>query len=222
MLIHWPFLSQWIHRRERDGHQESWSPLLWVICYKYPQTYSWSTCDKERQIIHDIVYMQILKKWYKWWRVKVLVTQSCLTLRDPMDCSPPGSSVYGILQARILEWVAMPFSRGSSWPRNWTQVSWIAGRFFTIWATREAQFTKQKQTYRLREQTFGYWGWGRVERRKRLRVCDWHVHIAILKIKCLSMKKILYLSRDFILEAELLRYTGMFMTERVGGLRDLQ
>ena len=52
-----------------------------------------------------------------------------------MDSSPPGSSVQGILQARILEWVAIPFSRGSSWPRDWTQVSCTAGRFFTIWAT---------------------------------------------------------------------------------------
>ena len=56
-----------------------------------------------------------------------------------MDCSPPGSSVHGILQARILEWVAISFSRGSSWPRNWTQVSCIAGRFLTYWATREAR-----------------------------------------------------------------------------------
>ena len=48
-----------------------------------------------------------------------------------MACSPPGSSVHGILQARIREWVAVPFSRGSSWPRNWSQVSCIAGRFFT-------------------------------------------------------------------------------------------
>ena len=54
-----------------------------------------------------------------------------------MDCSPPGSSVHGILQARILEWIS--FSRGSSWPRNWTQVSGIAERFFTNWAMREAQ-----------------------------------------------------------------------------------
>ena len=50
--------------------------------------------------------------------VKVLVTQSCLTLCDPMDCSPPGSSVHGILQGRVLEWVAFPFSRGSSQPRG--------------------------------------------------------------------------------------------------------
>ncbi|MES6266278.1 hypothetical protein U6R57_12305, partial [Cutibacterium acnes] len=62
---------------------------------------------------------------------KVKVAQSCPTLCDPMDCSPPGSSVHGILQARILEWVAISFSRGSSQPRDQTQVSHIAGGFFT-------------------------------------------------------------------------------------------
>ena len=65
------------------------------------------------------------------YKVKVLVTQLCLTLCDPMDCSPPGSSVHEILQATILERVAIHFSRGSSRPRNQTQVSYIAGRFFT-------------------------------------------------------------------------------------------
>ena len=69
---------------------------------------------------------------------KTVVTQSCPTLWDPMDCRPPGSSVHGILQARILEWLAISFSRGSSWPRNQTQISCIAGRFFTNWAMREA------------------------------------------------------------------------------------
>ena len=59
-------------------------------------------------------------------------------LCDSMDCSPPSSSVHGILQARSLEWVAIPFSRGSSWPRDRTWVSCTAGRFFTNWATREA------------------------------------------------------------------------------------
>ena len=62
------------------------------------------------------------------------VAQSCPTLCDPMDCSPPNSSVHGILQARILKWVAISFSRGSSRPRNQTQVSCIVGRFFTNWA----------------------------------------------------------------------------------------
>ena len=64
--------------------------------------------------------------------------QSCLTLCDSMDCSPPVSSVHGIIQARILTWVAIPFSRGSSQPRNQTPVSCIGGRFFTICTTREA------------------------------------------------------------------------------------
>ena len=60
-------------------------------------------------------------------------------LCNTMDCSQPGSPVHGILRARVLEWVAILFSRGSSWPRDWTQVSCIIGRFFTIWATREYQ-----------------------------------------------------------------------------------
>ena len=60
------------------------------------------------------------------------VAQSCLTLYDPMDCSLPGSSVLGILQARVLEWVAVSSSRGSSQSRDGTQVSCIAGRHFTI------------------------------------------------------------------------------------------
>ena len=67
------------------------------------------------------------------------VTQSCPTLCDPMDCSLPGSSIHGILQAKILEWVPIPFSRRSSWPRDQIQVSCPSGRFFTIWATREAR-----------------------------------------------------------------------------------
>ena len=68
-----------------------------------------------------------------WNKVKVLVSQLCPTLCNPMEFSPPGSSVHGILQVRILEWVAIPFSRGPSWPRDQTQVSCIAGRFFMVW-----------------------------------------------------------------------------------------
>ena len=79
--------------------------------------------------------------WKSFLRVviilSVLVIQSCPTLGNPMDCNPPGSSVYGILQARIREWVAIPFSRGSFQPRDQTQVSSVADRFFTVWATRE-------------------------------------------------------------------------------------
>ena len=84
----------------------------------------------------------VLKNWCFWIvvleKVKVKITQSCRTLWDPMDCSLPGSCVREILQARVLEWVAYPFSRGSSWCRIRTSISCIAGRFFTPWATRGA------------------------------------------------------------------------------------
>ena len=69
---------------------------------------------------------------------ELLVAQSCPTLCGSIDNSPLGSSVHWILQPRILEWVVMPFSRGSSRPRDWTQVFPITGRFLTIWATWEA------------------------------------------------------------------------------------
>ena len=95
-----------------------------------------------------IIFGLIFKKFFKWkhkWnesvivmKMKVLVAQSCLMLCDAIDCSPPGSSVHEILQAGILGCVAIPFSRGSSWPRDQTWVFCIASRFFfTIWTTRE-------------------------------------------------------------------------------------
>ena len=79
------------------------------------------------------IYTLLYIKW-KWNCSCLAVSDSC----DPMDCNPPGSSVHGILQARILEGVAIPFSRGSSWSRDQTQVCHSTGRFFTIWATGEA------------------------------------------------------------------------------------
>ena len=75
-----------------------------------------------------------------WWFSHSVVSNSCA----PVDCSPPGSSAHGILQARILEWVAISFSKGSSQPRNQTQVSCIAGRFFTYWAMREIYMVKKQ------------------------------------------------------------------------------
>ena len=91
-----------------------------------------------------------------------------------MDYSPPGSSIHGILQARKLELGAISFSRKFSQPTDWTQVSRTAGRFFTIWATKEAQilydFTymwnlkktneQTEQSYRYREKTGGCQRWG--------------------------------------------------------------
>ena len=72
-------------------------------------------------------------------QVKVLISHVRLFV-TPWTVAFPGSSVHGISQARILEWVVIPFSRGSSWPRDRTWVSYFAGRFFTPWATREASY----------------------------------------------------------------------------------
>ena len=86
----------------------------------------------------SVVNFRVLKLTFKalhiWtsaslWRF--VYVQSCPTLCNLMDCSPPGSSVHGISQARILEWVAIPFSRGSSRPRDQTPVSCLTGRYFT-------------------------------------------------------------------------------------------
>ena len=87
-----------------------------------------------------------LKRWLRNYQVEKgsEVAQSCPTLCDPMDWGLPGFSVHGIFQARVLEWVAISFSRGSSWPRDRTQVSGIVGRCFTLWATREATRKNQR------------------------------------------------------------------------------
>ena len=71
-------------------------------------------------------------------KLQLLLAEPCPALCNPMDCRPPGSSVHGTVQARILECVAVLFSRGSSRCKDQTWVSWIAGRFFIVWATREA------------------------------------------------------------------------------------
>ena len=74
----------------------------------------------------------------------IFIAQSCLTLCDPIECSPPGSSVHRFFQARILEQVAISFSRGSSQPRDWTQASHIADRRFTVWAPEKPQSSMYK------------------------------------------------------------------------------
>ena len=84
-------------------------------------------------VIHTVKGFGIVNKAEVKWSE---VTQSCLTLCNLMDYSLPGS-IHGIFQARLLEWVAISFSRRSSRPRDWTRVSQIGGRRFTVWATRE-------------------------------------------------------------------------------------
>ena len=111
-----------------------WLPVFW----------SYSSLNIGKKKIKLSFYVLILTFVQKNIRIeihllqfshmKVSVTQSCLTLCDHMDCSLPGSSVHGILQARILQY-AIPFLGGSSQTRDWTWVSCIAGRFFTIWIT---------------------------------------------------------------------------------------
>ena len=103
--------------------------------WKWPW-FSGKTLGKIVQLKVDRTLITVLPL-FKCACMCVLVTQSCLTLSNPVDWSPPGSSVHGILQARILEWVAISFSRGSSWPRDQTWDSSTAGRFFTVWVTRE-------------------------------------------------------------------------------------
>ena len=83
----------------------------------------------------NLLRAELLYHTNKWVSVSSSVMSNSLRTHG----SPPGSSVHGILHARILEWVAIPFSRGSSQPRDRTRVSCVAGRFFTDWATREAQ-----------------------------------------------------------------------------------
>ena len=93
------------------------------------------------------VSLPVRNSWMLIVRQKKLkVAQSCLTLCDPMDYSLPGSSVHGILQAVLQEWVAVPFSSGSFQPRDQSQVSLFASRFFTIWATRETQLNSKQYT----------------------------------------------------------------------------
>ena len=122
-------------------------PFFFVLCI---------ICISKTRTEGQVMYLFFKKEvciylvlWiYRWYAssfffmlylYEVKVAQWYLTLSDPMDCSLKGSSAHGILQARILYRVASPFSKRSSQPRDQTQVSWIAGRCFTLWATREVQ-----------------------------------------------------------------------------------
>ena len=107
------------------------SATPWTTAYQAPLSRGFSSKNTGVGCHRLLRHVQIIS-------VKVkCVSQPCLTLCYPVDCSPPGSFVHGILQARILGWVDIPFSRGSSWPRDQTRVSNIAGIFLTVWATTE-------------------------------------------------------------------------------------
>ena len=114
-------------------HTQGCSSPCWFIKYSTWVNSMWEITALFATFL--LMWMFSKHKVQKHIKCQVLVTQLWPALCNPRDCSPPGSSVFGILQARILEWAAIPFSRGCSPPRNRTQVSCISGRFFTIWAT---------------------------------------------------------------------------------------
>ena len=115
---------------------------LWSNCCKKIMTSrrlrQWLTFFSNKYFLRYANFFRYNAIAHLLYYIDIEVAQSCPSLWDPMDCSLPGSSLHGIFQARILEWVATSFSRGSSQPRDWTQVSHIVGRHFAIWATREA------------------------------------------------------------------------------------
>ena len=102
--------------------QRPWSPQLLKGIRWLQEENRWTWDFGETSIplpqIPGTLEIAFIRGEYIYMKIKVSVAQLCLTFRDPMDCSPSGSSIHGILQAWILEWVAMPFSRESSWPRD--------------------------------------------------------------------------------------------------------
>ena len=137
----WLFVIPWTEAHQAPlsmgfSRQEYWSQLPYPPPPDFPNSGVEPKCLTSICIgrwvlvcIHIIIFLLLLI-----CLVKLKVAHSCLTLCDPMDYT-----VHGILQARILEWLAFPFFRGSSQPRDWTQVSCIAVGFFTSWTTKETQ-----------------------------------------------------------------------------------
>ena len=111
-----------------------------TLCMRWPKYWSYSAIKKNTfepvlmrwMKLEPIIQSEVSQKEKHQYSMWSEVTQSCPTLSDPMDCSPPGFSIHGIFQAWVLEWVAISFSRGSFQPRDLTRASHIAGRCFTI------------------------------------------------------------------------------------------
>ena len=114
---------RWVYFRVSVSPSLKWA--LWYLLQRVLVKISFNEKTSENHVC----------QLYRWqWKWSHSVMSDC----DPMDCSLPGSSVHGIFQARVLEWVAIAFCRGSSQPRDRTWVSCFAGRLFTLWAIREA------------------------------------------------------------------------------------
>ena len=130
MTVHW---RGWLHSMIEEG--------LWTLLFLLE--------EGENKLAGPYPLSAIVPLWTGC----CCIAQSCLTLCDPTDCSPPGSSVHGILQARTLEWVSIPFSRGSSWPRDQTGVSCI-GRWILYHLSHQGNKSRNSScaTYRCRIQ----------------------------------------------------------------------
>ena len=122
------------------------SPAI-LIPVVIDSSWHFTWCTLQRSYINRVTIYSLvifLSQFSQFWNSQVPcpceVFQSYLTLCNPMDCSLPGFSVHGISQARVMEWVCISFSIESSRTRNWALVSHIAGRFFTVWATRVFTF----------------------------------------------------------------------------------
>ena len=111
------------------------SLLFWKVEDVLHDSTYWISCAPFDKFYSFLTLACILFCLFVSHSVWLSCSVSQVWLCHPMDCDPPGSSVHGILQTRIQEWVSLSFSRGSFWPRGWTHISHIAGRFFTIWAT---------------------------------------------------------------------------------------
>ena len=139
---------------QEDPLEEEMAIYSSILAWRIPWSLAGYSPWGSQKVRHDWVTKPSTHTNEHSTHVLCLVIQSSLTLCDPMDCSPPGSSVHGILQARILEWLTIPFSIRSSWPRDQTQVSLIAGRFFTIWTSRDIRMSASLLKLRFRIMNF--------------------------------------------------------------------
>ena len=128
----------WISDDIQPSHPLSSLSLPAFNLSQHQGLFEWVSSSHQVAIVLEL---QLQHQPFQW--IKCEVAQLCPILCDPVDCSLPGSFIHGIFQARVLERVAISFSRGSSQPRNRTWVSCTAGRHFTIWATREANESKR-------------------------------------------------------------------------------
>ena len=122
--------NYWIYTLEPKS-LNYWGSKTRTRALQQEKPLQWKACAPQQRVAPTRSKQRKPRAVLKTQHVRAQSLQSCSTLCDPMDCSPPGSSDHGILQARVLEWVSISFSGGSSRTRAWTQVSCIAGRFFT-------------------------------------------------------------------------------------------